>query len=425
VSNERIDFETLANAAGYFKMNLGSVRSIADFENCVRANFFAQDVFLTLDPETKPIPNRREMKSQSEEVAYGLFKPNSNINWLEIFSGSWTIIAVVADEVWLDKFLESYSHPFVPSHSTLDNSSFSGLLPMIKYRPTSMLVALNESRSVTVLGRGDNYKKIVRGVAMRKSTVNQTTRTAFSIDYYSSSALKVAEKFARSIANMLSDVSLVLSEPKLKVSPKRTTDPKGASDFCETQRPPKNSEHLTTRARAIAVTGVQKQHLKPARSIFKHLHGFPARPIDLRTIRERYGDHPVLTEIAHHTGAEWLIDEENVSHLRFFTSPEIVDETQEMMDEREVMDATCAEIDNHAVLVIAQFRESGDRICVLLAGPKAGAVAILSHDSDDAILAESFKEFIAMLDADAVSLLRKFGVADVALGGKRLKPYDV
>ena len=157
----------------------------------------------------------------------------------------------------------------------------------------------------------------------------------------------------------------------------------------------------------------------------KNSPGFPARPIDLRTIRERYGDHPVLAEIALHTGAEWLIDEENVSHLRFFTSPEIVDETQELMDVREDMDPNCAEIDNQTALVIAQFRESGDRICVLLSGPKAGAVAILSLDSDDAILAESFKEFVMMLDADAVSLLRKCGVADVALGGKKVKPYDV
>ena len=151
--------------------------------------------------------------------------------------------------------------------------------------------------------------------------------------------------------------------------------------------------------------------------------GFPARPIDLRTIRERYGDHPVLAEVAPHTGAEWLIDDKNVAHLRFFTSPEIVDETQELMDMREDMDANCPEIDNQTTLAIAQFHESDDRICVLLSGPKAGAVAILSLDSDDAILFESFKEFIASLDADAVALLRKFGVADVVVDGKTVKPH--
>jgi len=390
MTTNRVSFEQVAVAAGYFSMSWKSPFSMMYFDGCLQTGLFERDVVLTLDQETRAAPSKKEVAANSLELSKGVYRPKSSIDWSRIFRGSWTITAIEQNDEWLSEFLENFTLPIVPTYSTLRYPPFPELLPVMQLYKSHILASVCTSRRLTVVGSGASFERLVRKVGHDMAEKMPEVLQSLAINDYSVVALDCAGKFSRQLY-------LALGLPISELKHVEGSDSKLLLPYNE----------------------------NTVRSLFKNGHGFPARPIDLRTIRERYGDHPVLAEIALHTGAEWLIDEENVSHLRFFTSPEIVDETQELMDVREDMDPNCAEIDNQTALVIAQFRESGDRICVLLSGPKAGAVAILSLDSDDAILAESFKEFVMMLDADAVSLLRKCGVADVALGGKKVKPYDV
>ena len=390
MTTNRVSFEQVAVAAGYFSMRWKSPFSMMYFEGCLQTGLFRRDLVLTLDSETRAAPAKKEVAANSLEIANGVYRPNSSVDWNRIFRGSWTITAMEQSDEWLSEFIENFTLPIIPTYSTLRYPPFPELLPVMQLCKSRILASLCSSRSLTVVGRGASFERLVRKVGDHMNERTSVELQALAINDYSVVALECAGKFSRQLY-----ISLGLPIAEL----------------------PQAEESVEK----LSLSHIENN----ARSLFKNNPGFPARPIDLRTIRERYGDHPVLKAVALHTGAEWLIDEANVAQLRFFTSPEIVDETQELMDMREDLDVNCPEIDNQTTLAIAQFHESGDRICVLLSGPKSGTVAILSLDSDDAIIAESFKEFIAMLDVDAVSLLRKFGVADVAFEGKMVRPYDV
>ena len=389
MTTNRATFQQVAITAGYFTMRWKSPFSIMYFEGCLQTGLFERDVVLTLDSETRAAPAKKEVSTNSVEIVTGVYRPKSSIDWSRIFRGSWTITSIEQSDQWLSEFTEHFTLPIIPTYSTLRYPPFPELLPVMQLYKSRILASLCSSRSLTVVGRGLSFERLVRKVGDHMAERIPKELQALAINDYSAIALECAAKFSRQLS-----ISLGLPNKEL-------TQAVGATEKL-------SLSHIENNARAL----------------FKNNPGFPARPIDLRTIRERYGDHPVLQEVALHTGAEWLVDEANVAHLRFFTSPEIVDETQELMDMRQDIDANFPEIDNQTALAIAQFHESGDRICVLLSGPKAGAVAILSLDSDDAILFESFKAFIALLDEDAVSLLRKFGVADVVAGGKTVKPYE-
>jgi hypothetical protein len=372
----RIEFEPIANAAGYFRMHLTSPRTRFDYEQCVHAGFFSQDILLTLNPETKADPSRRELKSSVSEIAPGVFQPRSTIDWLEMFGGSWSITASVTDEVWLDQFLKNYSNPYVPTYTTIEDSSFSELVPVLKIRSEAILVSLGESRGVTVVGRGAAYERIVHATAIRRATIDQAKR--YMADGYSASAQKEATKFAQSVARIIGSVS---DKKYLKKKPVEKT--------------------------AMRTLASNKQALSGANLAVK-----PSAD----DIRKIYLSSTLV-------GSNWFFDSANVAHLNFYSEREILKETQELLEHLEEVESGDG-LDGEKAIAIGQFLQSGDRIALMLTGHHAGSIVMFFHDVDDQIISPNLTQFVEQLKADN-SLLKRFGVAKFNRSGKLIDPYKL